>query len=86
MLQFLKEYPLLDVLRVGLDTFQKPYFGSPTWVLIVFHHVRYINAKVMMDNDCVADPDPGSGAFLTPGSELRDGKKVSIGIRICNTG
>jgi hypothetical protein len=48
MLQFLAEYPLLDVLRVGLDTFQKPYFGTPIWVLIVYHHV---NAKVMMDND-----------------------------------
>jgi hypothetical protein len=21
---------------------------------------------------CVADPDPGSGAFLTPGSRIRD--------------
>jgi hypothetical protein len=23
----------------------------------------------------IADPDPGSGAFLTPGSGIRDGKK-----------
>jgi hypothetical protein len=23
----------------------------------------------------VADPDPGSGAFLTPGSGIRDGKE-----------
>jgi hypothetical protein len=22
---------------------------------------------------CVADPNPGSGAFLTPGSSIRDG-------------
>jgi hypothetical protein len=29
----------------------------------------------------VADPDPGSGAFLTPGSGIRDGQKVSIQIR-----
>jgi hypothetical protein len=29
----------------------------------------------------VADPDPGSGAFLTPGSGIRDGQKVSIRIR-----
>jgi hypothetical protein len=27
----------------------------------------------------VADPDPGSGAFLTPGSGIRDGfKKIKI--------
>jgi hypothetical protein len=29
----------------------------------------------------VADPDPGSGAFLTPGSGFRDGKKFQILIR-----
>jgi hypothetical protein len=29
----------------------------------------------------VADPDPESGAFLTPGSGTRDGWKVSIRIR-----
>jgi hypothetical protein len=29
----------------------------------------------------VADPDPGSGAFLTPGSGIRDGEKVRIRIR-----
>jgi hypothetical protein len=28
------------------------------------------------------DPDPGSGAFLTPGSEIRDGLKSGSGIRI----
>ncbi len=28
-----------------------------------------------------ANRDPGSGAFLTPGSGIRDGKKVSIRIR-----
>jgi hypothetical protein len=27
----------------------------------------------------VADPDPGSGAFLTPGSGIRDGKKSDPG-------
>jgi hypothetical protein len=26
----------------------------------------------------VADPDPGSGAFLTPGSGIRDGSKIRI--------
>ncbi len=30
----------------------------------------------------VADSDSGSGAFLTPGSEIRDGKKIKIRIRI----
>ncbi len=26
----------------------------------------------------VADPDPGSGAILTPGSGIRDGQKIKI--------
>jgi hypothetical protein len=26
----------------------------------------------------VADPDAGSGAFLTPGSGIRDGQKIKI--------
>jgi hypothetical protein len=34
-----------------------------------------------MDPHSVADPDPRSGAFLTPGPGIRDGKKVSIRIR-----
>jgi hypothetical protein len=29
--------------------------------------------------DSVADPDPGSGAFLTPGSGIRDGEKFGSG-------
>jgi hypothetical protein len=29
----------------------------------------------------VADPDPGSCAFFTPGSGIRDGQKVRIRIR-----
>jgi hypothetical protein len=29
----------------------------------------------------VADPDPGSGAFLPPGSGIRDGAMVGSGIR-----
>jgi hypothetical protein len=31
---------------------------------------------------CFADPNPGSGAFLTPGSEIRDGKKSGSGMSI----
>ncbi len=30
----------------------------------------------------VADPDPGLGAFLTPGSGIRDGRKSASGYRI----
>ncbi len=30
----------------------------------------------------VADPDPGLGAFLTPGSGIRDGRKSASGSRI----
>ncbi len=29
--------------------------------------------------DSVADPDPGLGAFLTPGSGIRDGRKSASG-------
>jgi hypothetical protein len=32
----------------------------------------------------VADPDPGSGAFLTPGSRIRDGKKSGSGFGMNN--
>jgi hypothetical protein len=34
----------------------------------------------------VADPDPGSGAFLTPQSGIRDGQKIKIRIRDEQTG
>jgi hypothetical protein len=30
----------------------------------------------------VADPDPGSGAFLTPGYGFRNGKKIGSGSRM----
>jgi hypothetical protein len=33
-------------------------------------------------NTSVVDPDLGSGTFLIPGSEIRDGKKIRIRIRI----
>ncbi len=32
----------------------------------------------MSNLDSVADPDPGSGAFLTPGSGIRDGYEFRI--------
>jgi len=34
----------------------------------------------------VADPDPGSGAFLTPGSVIRDPEWVFSGSRISDPG
>jgi acetyltransferase-like isoleucine patch superfamily enzyme len=34
-----------------------------------------------MADSSVADPDPGSGAFLPPGSGIRDGAMVGSGIR-----
>jgi hypothetical protein len=34
-----------------------------------------------IDYTSVADPDPGSGAFLPPGSGIRDGAMVGSGIR-----
>jgi hypothetical protein len=33
----------------------------------------------LKDYHSVADPDPGSGAFLTPGSGIRDGWKSASG-------
>ncbi len=41
---------------------------------------RYFDTKGTY-SDCVADPYPGSGAFLTPGSGIRDGKKSRARIR-----
>jgi hypothetical protein len=40
----------------------------------LFSSVR-INSRLTFN---VADPDPGSGAFLTPGSGIRDGYKIRI--------
>ncbi len=37
--------------------------------------------RMSMAADSVADPDPGSGAFLIPGSGIRDGLKIKILIR-----
>jgi hypothetical protein len=34
----------------------------------------------------VADPDPGSSVFLTPGSRIHDGKKSRLGIRAKHPG
>jgi hypothetical protein len=34
----------------------------------------------------VADPDPGLGGFLTPGSGIRDGRKKKVSIRIRDPG
>jgi hypothetical protein len=31
--------------------------------------------EISVEECSVADPDPGSGAFLTPGSGIRDGRK-----------
>jgi hypothetical protein len=37
---------------------------------------------LLFDMSCsVADPDPASGTFLTPGLGIRDGYKVRIRIR-----
>jgi hypothetical protein len=36
-------------------------------------------AILSLVKDSVADPDPGSGAFLTPGSEIRDPEKTYSG-------
>ncbi len=41
-------------------------------------HLCYISQKVPTEKS-VADPDPGLGAFLTPGSGIRDGKKSASG-------
>ncbi len=44
-----------------------------------------LNWQIMNLDDCldhkasVADPDPGLGAFLTPGSGIRDGRKSASG-------
>jgi hypothetical protein len=49
---------------------------------------RLWNTGILLDNDItyimvisVADPDPGSGAFFTPGSGSMMGKKIKIRIR-----
>jgi hypothetical protein len=44
---------------------------------------RPLSATLM---SCAADPDPGPGAFLTPGSTIRDGEKIRIRIRDANPG
>jgi hypothetical protein len=35
-------------------------------------------------NNSVTDPDPGLGAFLTPGSGIRDGRKPASGSEMNN--
>ncbi len=37
--------------------------------------------KIIQTKSRVADPDPGSGAFFTPGSGIRVGKRSVSGIR-----
>ncbi len=59
-------------------------FAIFNWNLELFNSERHIRARwfwnrndVCINNNkfIVADPDPGSGAFLTPSSGIRDGIK-----------
>jgi hypothetical protein len=40
---------------------------------------------ILTSTQSVADPDPGSGVFLSPGSGIRDGKKSGSGMNILDS-
>jgi hypothetical protein len=42
---------------------------------------RVLEKAISSSGTSVADPDPGLGAFLIPGSRIRDGRKSASGIR-----
>ena len=42
-------------------------------------HVLHQDVGKIALASSVADPDPGLGAFLSPGSEIRDGRKSASG-------
>jgi hypothetical protein len=54
-----------------------PEFGSSVYMVFFFGALSElpmtIVSKLISHKISVADPDPGSGAFLTPGSGIRDG-------------
>jgi hypothetical protein len=53
---------------------QLPTVGY-TYIMFI---ANYLSQKLpeTLPLPSVADPDPGSGAFLAPGSGIRDGKKI----------
>ena len=59
----------------------KTLSGDPSWKCCLWHNV--IRAQWIWYGS-VADPDPGSGAFLTPGSGM--GKKTGYGPGMYNPG
>jgi hypothetical protein len=57
-------------------------WGQKGWGLFSFHlfipfYFLLLKSFFVLLFKRVADPDPGSGGFLTPGSGIRDGLKVS---------
>jgi hypothetical protein len=47
----------------------------------MLHNLTILKQQQNFINTRVADPDPGSGAFLTLGSGIRDGYVIRIRIR-----
>ena len=53
--------------------------GHPVWTLHQKVRKKDKTIFIYTATDSVADPDPGSGVFMTPGSGIWDGKKTRSG-------